>query len=134
INVQYALTSRLRCDVSAGADKHVDVSLHGQDVNFDVVKVLGEKREQPQRHKDHGQEFGFRISDFGFALTFSPNPKSEIRIPNSSSCLCLRGFHFFVRSFCWYSGYIVSGPPSAASTGIPWRFTNSLMKGFSPGR
>src|SRR5207248_1583973 len=36
--------------------------------------------------------------------------------------------------FDWYSGYIVSAPPSAASTGILRRSANSCRNGFSPGR
>ena len=37
-------------------------------------------------------------------------------------------------SFCWYSGYVVSAPPLAASIGIPCAFANSPAKGLLPGR
>ena len=38
------------------------------------------------------------------------------------------------RSFFMYSGYIVSGPPRAASTGMCHLSANSCRNGFSPGR
>src|SRR5262249_35217097 len=126
VDNEHAIVSRLDEDVAAGADDEPDLALHVKRVEVasgapGAAARIGRARTRWRRRAGAGREGDG--SDGG-----------EER--GSRRHLAAAGFAGFgsLRSFSMYSGYVVSAPPSAPSSGIPYLNANSPVKGNRPGR
>ena len=127
-SASFDLSPVRRTLLAAGADEHVYVALHVQDMNLDGVEILSLRcRADPSQNRQaDGKQ--------------RPPHRREIEpsAPHSCSkrpycCLVLAGTGS-ADSFNTYSGYIVAAPPRAASAGIPYFAGNSPRNVFVPGR